>query len=68
MVTKDRKEGGGAGGEYLSTSTVRAMRRTLRPNCMMTSICQNTNGGKEEKTGGVRIRRKRSRRLGRFSP
>ena len=59
MAAKECEEGGGAGEDYLSTLTVRARRRTHRPNRTMTLIHQKMNWGKEEKTGRMRIRRRR---------
>ena len=67
-AAKEREEGGGAGGEYISTSRVRARRRIFRPNRTMNWISQKTNGEKEEKTGRVQRRMRRSIRLGQFPP
>ena len=66
MAAKEPEEGGGAGGDYLSTFTFRAIRGNRRPNRTMNRIQQKMNGGKEEKTGRIQIRRIRSRQIGRF--
>ena len=68
MDAKEREEGGGAGGDYISNSTVKARRRTRCTNWKMTWINQKMNGEKEDKTRRMKIRKIRSRRLGRFSP
>ena len=51
MAAKEREEGGGSGGDYISTSTLRSRKSTHRLNQRMTWICQRINGGKEENTG-----------------